>query len=61
MEIVRNQLSLEAETTGLVKLHMISAGLQSGKSEQYANRLRENGIAIDSLHVNSVQEFELTL
>jgi diguanylate cyclase (GGDEF)-like protein/PAS domain S-box-containing protein len=61
MEIVRNQLPLEAETTGLVKLHMISAGLQSGKSEQYANRLRENGIAIDSLHVNSVQEFELTL
>jgi diguanylate cyclase (GGDEF)-like protein/PAS domain S-box-containing protein len=61
MEIARNQSPLETESTGLVKLHMVSAGLQSGKSEQYANRLRANGIAIESLHVNSVQEFELTL
>ena len=61
MDIARNEFSHEAEHSGLVKLHMLSAGLQSGKSEQYANRLRQNGIAIESLHVNSVQEFELTL
>jgi diguanylate cyclase (GGDEF)-like protein/PAS domain S-box-containing protein len=61
MEIARNEFPLESENTGLVKLHMLSAGLQSGMSEQYANRLRQNGIAIESLHVNSVQEFELTL
>jgi diguanylate cyclase (GGDEF)-like protein/PAS domain S-box-containing protein len=61
MDIARNELPHESENTGLVKLHMLSAGLQSGKSEQYANRLRQNGIAIESLHVNSVQEFELTL
>ena len=61
MDIARNELPHEAEHTGLVKLHMLSAGLQSGKSELYANRLRQNGIAIESLHVNSVQEFELTL
>ncbi len=61
MDIARNELPHEAEHCGLVKLHMLSAGLQSGKSEQYANRLRQNGIAIESLHVNSVQEFELTL
>jgi len=61
MDIARNELPFESENTGLVKLHMLSAGLQSGKTEQYANRLRQNGIAIESLHVNSVQEFELTL
>ena len=61
MDIARNELPPLVENTGLVKLHMLSAGLQTNKTEQYANRIRENGIAIESLQVNSVQEFELTL